>query len=650
MIFNKYIRITRILFILSSISLISGQTAEELKRFMETYDKIKVEQQAKEVVKKGVIGEKDPEERPVRLLIKPGDIDKYYIEKTNVLRKEIDALYNMLPRTGRTLPIVHFGYNYFHMRDTIPILDNYNVGPDYKLGYGDEIIISVWGQSEQHERKTLERDGTVFVENVGLLYLGGKTLKEAKTYTKDRFSKVYATLKSDPTMSDFEMSLGRVKNINIVVGGHVNKPGSYVINPSVNLSNLLIAAGGVDTTGTLRNLKIQRNQAIIDSIDLYPLISGIGYAKQTRLLNGDIVLVPPRYSTIAMSGAVLRPAYFELKADETASQIIQYAGGLKYNAGKQVLIIRSDYKNQYINVDSLLSVTVTNGDSLFVPFRVEQNLEVTLSTSLVSDDGTDPKVSTFPWYEGLNADILIKIAGLEESKFKIRYIEIAHRSRDDNVYSPVQSSLGSDLSSILNTNLEPFDHLMVQFFESFKPADHVFIIGEVQSPGAYPLLETQEKLSSVLQRSGGLLPSADMASIQIKRDTLSLGSKNGDIMLMPGDKIIVRHRSETIIVEGEVHNPGLFNWQNNMRAKDYLEMAGGITALGDKNHVVYIDSNGEAVRMNRWRNPAVEKGSKIVVSEKPVMEQGVIPDRFQQISSLITSLVSIAILANTTGN
>jgi hypothetical protein len=141
-----------------------------------------------------------------------------------------------------------------------------------------------------------------------------------------------------------------------------------------------------------------------------------------------------------------------------------------------------------------------------------------------------------------------------------------------------------------------------------------------------------------------------MASIQIKRDTLSLGSKNGDIMLMPGDKIIVRHRSETIIVEGEVHNPGLFNWQNNMRAKDYLEMAGGITALGDKNHVVYIDSNGEAVRMNRWRNPAVEKGSKIVVSEKPVMEQGVIPDRFQQISSLITSLVSIAILANTTGN
>ena len=142
---NKNIRIFRILFIIFSSNILFAQTAEELKRFMKTYDQIKVEQQAKEVVKKGVIGEKDPEERPVRLLIKSGDIDEYYIEKTDWLREEIDALYNMLPRTGRTLPIVHFGYNYFHVRDTIPILDNYNVGPDYKLGYGDEIIISIWG-------------------------------------------------------------------------------------------------------------------------------------------------------------------------------------------------------------------------------------------------------------------------------------------------------------------------------------------------------------------------------------------------------------------------------------------------------------------------------------------------------------------------
>ena len=126
MILNKYIRITRILFLLSSICLISGQTAKELKQFMETYNKVKLGKEAGEVIKEGVEGEKDPEERPVRLLVKPADIDKYYREKMDVIREDLKALNNMLPFTGRNIPIKHFGYNYFIQRDTIPILNNSN--------------------------------------------------------------------------------------------------------------------------------------------------------------------------------------------------------------------------------------------------------------------------------------------------------------------------------------------------------------------------------------------------------------------------------------------------------------------------------------------------------------------------------------------
>jgi len=646
MIVNKYIRITRILFILSSISLIPGQTQKELKQFMETYNKVKIGKEAGEVIKEGVEGEKDPEERPVRLLVKPADIDKYYREKMDVIREDLNALNNMLPFTGRNIPIKYFGYNYFIQRDTIPILNNSNFSPDYILGYGDEIIISVWGQAEQYERATLERDGTVYVKNVGLLYLGGKTREEAKNYIKDRFVKVYATLKSDPPLTFLEFSIGKIKNINVSVAGHVQFPGNYVVNPSVNLTNLLITAGGVDTTGSLRAIKIQRNGAIIDSVDLYPLISGIGLVKSFRLFDGDIVLVPPRYSTIAITGAVLRPAYFELKNQETLSQSIKYAGGLKYNTGKQIVIIRPGSDSRYVHINNLGSITLTNGDSLFVLFRQEQTLEVTLSSNIKQKSDKIFPIH-FPWYNGLNVGGLINVADYDTAN--IRHLELVRRSSDGSGYKLVQYLSGNDLSSILNIKLEPFDHLTVQLTEAFYPAEPITLTGQVQSPGEYPLLYGQEKLNSILERSGGLLPSANMASIVIMRDTLTIGSNDGNLVILPGDIISVNRSSGIVRIEGEVHKPGIFEWKPNLHAKDYLDRAGGITAFGDKKHVVYVDPYGKANRVRRWFNPEVEEGSRIIVSEKPITDANVMTDRFQQISALITSLVSIAILANTTG-
>ena len=157
-----------------------AQSPEELKRFMETYDKIKVDQQANEIVKKGIESEKDPLDRPVKLLVSPSDINKYYREKMNVLKSEIKELNNLLIYSDSVPPISDFGYNFFLLRDSIQIVDNRKITSDYILGYGDEIIISVWGQVEQYEKKTIQRDGTVYVENVGLLYLDGMNLSVAK--------------------------------------------------------------------------------------------------------------------------------------------------------------------------------------------------------------------------------------------------------------------------------------------------------------------------------------------------------------------------------------------------------------------------------------------------------------------------------------
>ena len=304
-------KITRILLILSSLSYAFSQNAEELKRFMQTYDKIKVDQQANEIVKKGIESEKDPYEGPVRLLIKPKEIAKYYHEKLDVIQKDLDKLGQLLISMDSVPPITHFGYNYFSIRDSIQFIDNANVSADYILGYGDEVIISVWGQAEQHERKILDRDGTIFIQNVGLLYLGGKNQKQAKEYVINRFSKVYATMNSNPKLTFLEFSIGKIKNINISVSGHVQYPGNYIVNPSINIPNILILAGGVKSNGTLRNILVQRGDVIVDTLDLYPLITGVGLVKHISIIEGDIIIVPSRRETIAITGNVLNPAYFE---------------------------------------------------------------------------------------------------------------------------------------------------------------------------------------------------------------------------------------------------------------------------------------------------------------------------------------------------
>ena len=137
-------KIIRILFILSLISFISGQTAEELKRFMDTYDKLKTDQQANEVVKKGLESEKDPDDGPVRLLINPGDMTEYYREKMNVIKKDLDQLNRLLISSDSIPRLKHFGYNYFFLRDSIQIIDNATVPSNYVLkGIETEYKISI---------------------------------------------------------------------------------------------------------------------------------------------------------------------------------------------------------------------------------------------------------------------------------------------------------------------------------------------------------------------------------------------------------------------------------------------------------------------------------------------------------------------------
>jgi protein involved in polysaccharide export with SLBB domain len=626
----------RIIFIFFSLSFLSAQNSEELQRIIDNYNKSKIDNNDNVTLENESKSKSELENAPVKILVNPSKITEYYYQRMNELEEELSLLENMLTYSDTIKPITYFGYDYFTKRDSIELLDNANVNKNYKLGYGDEVIFSVWGQAEHYNKVQLDRDGTVFIEKVGLLYLGGLTIDEAQKYSKNKFNKVYSTISSKPPLTFFDFSLGKIKNINISVIGKVNYPGNYVINPNLGLHNILFLAGGISKTGSLRNIKIQRNNRIVKLIDLYPLITGEGINTSFQLFDGDIIIIPSRNNSVAVTGAILNPAYFEIKNNEPISKIINYAGGTDNNASEYYMIINNNGKNLIVNKNDSDTTIISYGDSLIVPYKFNN-----VKTISVSGDHESNQI--LPWIDGIGIEDVINILNIDYKS--IESVEMSRRIDKSSLFSKEVK-----IPPFQNISLKPFDHLKFHNNSHFTILNYVNISGEISSPGDYPLLNPNEDINSLLDRSGGLLPSSSINHILVKRDTLYFGTKSGEITIMPNDSIFVNRKPGSVLVEGAIHKPGLFVWEEDVSVKKYIKMAGGLTAYGDRKHITYVTPFGKAYNINFFNNPKVLDGSKIVVSEKPYVQQNKQVDRVQQTTAIITSLVTLSILANSTKN
>ncbi len=150
----------------------------------------------------------------------------------------------------------YFGYDFF--KASVAIWENLPVHADYRLGPGDEIIISLWGETQLRSEHIVTRDGNVYIDKVGQLSLTGKTLQEAKAYLTSRFEQVYATLKNPNPTTFLDISLGALKSINVKFLGEVNIPSILAVHPFSTVTTGLIQAGGVKKSGSLREIHVIR--------------------------------------------------------------------------------------------------------------------------------------------------------------------------------------------------------------------------------------------------------------------------------------------------------------------------------------------------------------------------------------------------------
>jgi len=632
---NKYKQIVYVLFV-SAFALGYGQSIQELQNLKAEYEK---------------------SQKGQKQLQLPTGVD-VGVDPTTGLPRQAQIVPYQPIEIAEDLPemgLKHFGYDFFTRRDTVAFWENLPTPVNYLLGHGDELVISLWGETQLRETYTISRDGTIYDEKVGLLNLTGKSINVARQYLKDQYGRIYATLKGKKSTTFMDVSLGELRSINVNFVGQVNYPGVYPIHPFSTVITGLIQAGGVDITGSLRKIKIKRDGSTESTVDLYNYFINGEVSSNIQLRDQDIVVIPPRSSVVEIDSAVVNPGIYESTPGETIYDMIQFAGGQKHNASETVGIHKIKpkaerkngliYEAHYVTFESTKLIPANNIDHIDVRhlFRESQQVEII---------GQVKVPGSYHYYNGMTfKDLIVLGGGFDDSTFwKSVYQNQAEIIRR-NPQTRYDEVINVNLLEIVNGDgkadifLQNLDRIVIHANLNYFEKENVQILGEVRIPGDYPILQNGESLQSLVNRAGGFTDKSFEDGIEIYRGSLRVAWKNMDLPLMAGDSIVVREKPGTVFVTGEVYNPGLIEFNSGKSLKNYIDLAGGPTKDGDKNDVIVIYANGEVKPKKRFSSPKVKDGSTVIVNVKESTEP-FDPTKFANTTlSLLSSLVTIIVLS-----
>jgi polysaccharide export outer membrane protein len=301
---------------------------------------------------------------------------------------------------GRMLPL--FGYNLFEgtAPSTFAPVDRVPVTPDYVLGAGDEIVIRAWGQVDIDYRARIDRNGQIHIPQIGTLTVGGLRYQDLHGFMHSAIARVFRNF-------DMSVNLGQLRSIQIFVVGQARRPGAYTVSSLSTLVNALFASGGPSSKGSMRRVQLKRGNAVVSEFDVYELLLNGDKSKDTRLLPGDVLYIPPIGDLVAIAGSVNQPAIYELKPGTSLDDLIQLAGGLSAVAeGQKVKVERiTDRRVRTVAEFSIdkngLSQPLQNGDVVqVIPLSPRFDNAITLRGSVAL-------AGRYPWREGMRVRDLI---------------------------------------------------------------------------------------------------------------------------------------------------------------------------------------------------------------------------------------------------
>ena len=674
-----------------------------------------------------------------------------------------------------------FGRNIFNI-DKLTFQPNLNMATpeNYRLGPGDEVIVDVWGASQNTMRLEISPDGYVNITNLGPVYLNNMTIKDARQLLKQELGKIYAD-----SANNIQVTLGNIRTIQVNVMGEVRAPGTYALSSLSTVFHALYASGGVSDIGSLRNVQVARGGKTIARLDVYEYIMKGQIQDDIRLQDGDVVIVPTYDELVKITGKVKRPMFYEMKNGESVATLLKYVGGFSSDAYKKsIRVLRKDGKEfsvktvndidysafklidgDVVTVDSILNrfnnrlevkgavyhpgvfelsgslntvrQLVEKADGLLgdaftgraVLYRERENLtkevlpvdiegilkgtspDIALQKNdilyipsihdlqdmgkvTISGEVNKPGSYTYADHMSLE-DLVITAGGLKESASLVR-VDVSRRIRDPKGTTE-PDMIGQNFSFGLKDGfvvdgeagfeLQPYDQVFVRRSPSYNEQVSVTVDGEVLYRGEYTLSTKSERLSSLIQRAGGVSRYAYVRGAKLRRvaneeelrrmedvvkmvrreigETLatSLGLKvdstftvgidleaalanpggDADLVLREGDVLTVPEYNNTVKVNGAVMMPNTVSYAKGKSVKYYLNQAGGYSANAKKSQKFIIYMNGQVAEVKGSGKKQIEAGCEIVVPNKTKkLNFATVVSNATSFASLATMLASLA--------
>jgi protein involved in polysaccharide export with SLBB domain len=506
----------------------------------------------------------------------------------------------MRPAAPNTRNLQQFGYSIFSQRvSTFAPVSNVPVGNDYVIGPGDQLKMLMWGRINNTLTLNVGRDGSVMIPEIGPLQVAGLTFDQTKKLIEGHAGQI--------TGVQVEVTMGKLRTIQVFVVGEVQVPGSYTVSALSHISNALAASGGITKIGSLRRIELRRGNQVARSIDLYNLLLNGNAQGDEQLEPNDVIFVPVIGPVVGVAGDVKRPAIYELSRNgESLGNVLRLAGGISaFGYSQRVQVERVENHDKRIALDVDLNdmrtqrFDIRDGDLIKVyPVLPEQH-------DIVMVRGNVNRPGKFQWHQGMRVSELVEAAeGVAPHTF-FKYALIRRQvGREKAIHMvPVDlgDALGDHLASPGDVTLMQQDELTVFSESQMKYLPTVQVFGEVRNPGYYVLSQGM-RVSDLLYLAGGLRDDAYQKQAELARTEVVNGSHtthatmdidlraalaglNGvddsNPQLVPNDQLFVQRASDwhlpwVVQVRGQVARPGPYTIHDGERIASVIERAGGL--------------------------------------------------------------------------
>ena len=570
----------------------------------------------------------------------------------------------------------YFGYDYFY--NDVNFFDNIPTPSDFKLGPGDEIIISLWGQTNSRETFIINKEGLIYYKNLGFINVSNKTLKEAELLLRNELSKIYSSLNNQDNGTQIMLELGQLKSINVYLTGNINKPGIHLVHPFSDVFTSLVQAGGVNINGSLRNVKIIRESKTVATVDFYAFfLDGVNSFSKTRILDGDIIHIPSVSNRVKIEGEITNPGFYELLDSETSLNLLGYAGGLKPSASNKALLESiipfSDRSSDdvaktsmQINLSNTSQVFLSNGSYVKILPIADNDTEVTVY-GRVTLPGKYPALSKIYVKDkqilkkSSLKDVLNQAGGFDDPVYRksINDNIVILRLNEKKFYSEefiVNYANSQDF--VLEINDQIFVYENPDYYRGFTYT----INGEVNKPGTYPL-RPGITLSEAINIAGGITEIGSINSLSVTKTIIRFDEDgneveetelvgNIDLNFAITDKNVISVRPSTNVVRvlGNVYSPGLIahSGKRNMSMANAIELAGGYKPFSLKKNSYVIRANGQIEKANlfRGRTKRVFPGDAIFVPVDPDPDEFDITTFLADLSTTLANIAAILVIAD----